>query len=232
MISPIVPQHVFEKIEHQSMEDGILRSVRNAIISGSIGLGQHLNETDMARQMSVSRIPIREALKKLEQEGLVVRHANRGVFVVDFDEQDVLEVFSLRALLESMAIEWAIPHLTEPDYVALRQMIDKQKQAIQDREFDELARQEIRFHETICIRANHERLLKSWREIYRQGQVLLTMRYHHLADFTPSAVPVDHELILQAMEAGDPAMAAELTRTISERVEQECLEALRNYRPD
>ncbi len=113
MILPTTPQHVFEKIEHQSMEDGILRSVRNAIISGNIGLGQHLNETDMARQMSVSRIPIREALKKLEQEGLVIRYTNRGCFVVDFDEQDVCEVFSLRAVLEGMAIEWATPKLGE-----------------------------------------------------------------------------------------------------------------------
>lgn len=230
MLPPTTVQPVFEKIETQTMENGILRSVRNAIISGSIGLGQHLNETEMARQMAVSRIPIREALKKLEQEGLVVRVANRGVFVIDFDESDVREVFSLRALLEGMAIEWAIPQLDESDYRALRELVGAQEEALASGDFYELARLDMRFHEFICARAGHERLLKSWREIHRQCQVLLNMRFHHMADFTPETVPIDHYLLLQAMESNAPEAAIQLTNEISERVQHECVETLRTYR--
>ncbi len=230
MLPSNTAQPVFGKIETQTMENGILRSVRDAIISGSIGLGQHLNETEMARQMAVSRIPIREALKKLEQEGLVVRVVNRGVFVVDFDEDDIREVFSLRALLEGMAIEWAIPQLSAEDYQALRKLVEAQEQAIASGDFYELARLDMRFHEFICTRAGHERLLKSWREIHRQCQVLLNMRFHHMADFTPETVPIDHYQLLRAMESNAPDAAIQLTGEISERVQHECVETLRTYR--
>lgn len=222
--------HLFKRIETQSIEDDILRSVRNTIISGRMGLGQHLNETETARQMGVSRIPLREALKKLEQEGLVTRVPNRGCFVVDFDETDVCEVFSLRAALESMAFEWALPQLTADDYLVLRALIQAQVEAIAAGDYDELARLDIRFHEFLVIRADHARLLKSWREIYRQCQVLLNMRFRFMADFTPDTVPVDHMLIVEALEAGDAATAVLLTNEISERVERECVETLRNYR--
>ena len=230
MLPPDPPEQLFQRIEPQSIEDSILRSVRNAIINGRIGLGEHLNETDMARQMGVSRIPIREALKKLEQEGLVLRYANRGCFVVDFAEEDVREVFSLRASLESMAIEWATPHLTEDDFILLRKLVRAQEQAIYEGDYDELARLDIRFHEYLMIRAGHTRLLKSWREIYRQCQVLLNMRFRFMADFTPDTVPVDHTLILQALEDQEADAAIALTCDISERVQHDCIETLRNFR--
>lgn len=227
---PVGAAPIFARIEYQSIEDDILRSVRNAIISGRIELGRHLNESSIARQMAVSRIPIREALKKLEQEGLVTRIANRGVFVVDFDEQDVKEVFSLRSRLEAMAIEWATPKLTAEDLDALRLLIERQQAAVQARDYDELARLDLRFHEYIIIRAGHERLLKSWREIHRQCQVLLNMRFRYMAEFTPDTVPVDHSTIVGAMAAGDVATAVQFTYDISERVQRECAETLRRYR--
>lgn len=230
MNATVPAKQLFQPLKPQTIEDDILRSVRNAIISGRIGLGEHLNETKTAEEMGVSRIPVREALKKLEQEGLVVRYANRGCFVVDFDDDDVREVFSLRATLESMAFEWLTPRLTAVDFRALHELVSAQEQAVRLGDFDELARLDIRFHEYLVMRAEHTRLLKSWREIYRQCQVLLNMRFRFMADFTPDTVPVDHLLILQALEGQEAAAAIALTCEISERVQNECIETLHNYR--
>ena len=218
---------LFMKIEPRSMENEILYRMREAIVSGKIEPGAHLNETDIAKQMAVSRIPVREALKKLEQEGLVVRLPNKGCFVTSFTEQDIKEVFSLRASLESMAYEWAIPKLTPQDIQKLKHLIEQQEQAIRNQDYDELASLDMHFHEYICIKAEHSRLLKTWYEQHAQCQMLLNLRFRHLADYTPETVSRDHERILEAIENNDPKLAIDLTYEISERVSKDCIETLR-----
>jgi DNA-binding GntR family transcriptional regulator len=221
---------LFMKIEPRSMEDEILYRMRDAIVSGKIEPGGHLNETDIAKQMAVSRIPVREALRKLEQEGLVVRLPNKGCFVITFTEQDIKEVFSLRASLESMAYEWAIPKLTPQDVQKLNDLVENQKQAIQREDYDELARLDMQFHEYICIRTDHSRLLKAWYEQHAQCQMLLNLRFHHLAEYTPETVPIDHDRILSAIENKNPKKAIELTYEISERVSKDCILTLQSMR--
>ena len=120
---------VFTPVGTRTMQDEIVDLIRDATLRGDIDLGQHLPEQELAEQMGVSRIPIREAMRHLEQEGLVVRIPNRGCFVADFSEQDVAEIFSLRATLEIMAIERATPNLTPQDIANLREIIETQRQA-------------------------------------------------------------------------------------------------------
>lgn len=217
---------LFMKVEPRSMEDEILLSMREAIVGGQIRLGGHLNETDIAKQMGVSRIPVREALRKLEQEGLVVRIPNKGCFVTTFTEQDIKEVFSMRASLESMSFEWAIPKMTEEDIQELNELVSRQQQAVQGKNYEELARLDMRFHEYICIKADHSRLLKAWYEHHAQCQMLLNIRFRQLAAYTPESVLEDHGRILAAIENKDPQTAIELTNQISERVSRDCIHTL------
>lgn len=216
----------FTKIKPRSIEDEIISRLRDAIVSGQFPPGTHLNESEIAKQMEVSRIPIREAIKKLEQEGLVVRQPNKGVYVISFTEQDVRETFSLRARLESMAFEWAIPNITNDDLAQLRALVKEQEMAIAERRYDELARLDMRFHELICLKAGHSRLLKIWYELHAQGQMLLNLRFRLLPDYTPKTVTEDHLKILDAIERGDVFSAVQLTDEISERVISECIETL------
>jgi len=216
----------FTKIKPRSIEDEIISRLRDAIVSGQFPPGTHLNESEIAKQMEVSRIPIREAIKKLEQEGLVVRQPNKGVYVISFTEQDVRETFSLRARLESMAFEWAIPNITNEDLAQLRALVKEQETAIAERRYDELARLDMRFHELICLKAGHSRLLKIWYELHAQGQMLLNLRFRLLPDYTPKTVTEDHLKILDAIEHGDVHSAVKLTDDISERVISECIETL------
>lgn len=219
-------EFTFSQIKQHTIEDEIIGRLRDAIVSGQIAPGAHLNESEIAKQMAISRIPVREAIKKLEQEGLVVRQPNKGVYVISFSEQDVRETFSLRARLESMAFEWAIPHLTAGDIAQLGGLIEEQKSAIAARKYDDLARLDMRFHEFICEKAGHSRLLKIWYELHAQCQMLLNLRFRRMADYTPETVPTDHLEILDAVERGDVNSAVQLTHEISERVIKECIEAL------
>jgi DNA-binding GntR family transcriptional regulator len=215
--------NVFARIEQRTVQHEVVDLIRDAILRGDLEWGEHLNETTMSEQMAVSRIPIREALRQLEQEGLITRIPNRGCFVITFDEKDILEVFSLRATLESMAIEWAISHLAAQDIAELRATIEAQGQAVAAGDYAQLAQLDMKFHEFICIKAQHERLLKAWYAHHAQCQLLLNRRFRTMSDYTPETVVRDHTKILDAIARGDATEAATLTRDISERVAHECV---------
>ena len=217
---------VFTRIEQRSVQQEVVDLIRQAVVSGKLELGQHLTEASLSDQMAVSRIPVREALRQLEQEGLVARFNNRGCFVTDFSDEDVREVFSLRSALECMAIEWAAPRMDSADFAVLRKMIQEQSQAAKDGDFAKLTYLDMRFHEFVCEKAQHSRLLKEWHALHAQCQMLLNRRFLVLSDYTPDTVAEDHNQILDAIERKDTAAAARLTKEISDRVELECIQTL------
>ncbi len=93
----------------------VLDSVRKAILSGVLGPGDRLRQEELAEVFGTSRIPVREALRALEYEGLVTSEPHRGFTVTTLDADDVEEVYDLRILLESEAVRLALPLLTDED---------------------------------------------------------------------------------------------------------------------
>lgn len=219
---------VFTKINQRTVQSSVADALRDAIISGAVQPGQRLIESEIAKQMAVSRAPLREALRQLEQEGLVTRHPNRGCFVTDFSEQDVIEVISLRCVLECMAIEWATPRITAEDIAVLRSLIEEARQATDAGDLNRLTRVDMQFHEYICAKAGHGRLLKAWLAQHAQSRMLLNLRFHVLSSFTPQTVVPDHTNIANALERRDTAEAIRLTKEISTRVQQECIDVVRH----
>jgi DNA-binding GntR family transcriptional regulator len=219
-------QTVFSKITPSTVKHKVVDLIRDAIIRGELAPSEHLTEVALSAQMAVSRAPIREALRQLELEGLITNFPNRGCFVTVFTEQDVREVFSLRAALEGMAIEAAMPRLDAADFAALRETISAQREAIATRRLDELTKLDMRFHEYICIKANNSRMLKAWYAQSAQCQMLMNRRFRILSDYTPGTVTSDHAAILNALKRGDGATALKLTKQISERVQKELIEIL------
>jgi DNA-binding GntR family transcriptional regulator len=219
-------QGVFNKIKPSTMKHQVVDLIRDAIIRGDLAPGEHLTEVSLCEQMAVSRAPIREALRQLELDGLVTNFPNRGCFVTEFTEQDVVEVFSMRATLECMAIEWAAPNLSADDFHALRLVIEDQRQAMVTNKLDALTKLDMRFHEYLLIKANNRRLLKAWQEQSNQCQVLMNRRFRTLSNCTPGTVISDHTAILHALEGGDTTAAIRLTKDISQRVQKELIQIL------
>jgi len=222
-----VAHTVFNRIEQRTVQRTVVDLLREAVISGDLDLGEDINETAIANQMAVSRAPLREALRQLEQEGLIHRIPNRGCFIIDFTEQDVIEVFSLRSTLECMALQWAAPHLTPDDFAALRECVEVARQAIARNSLAELARTDLQFHEHICVRSGHSRLLRAWYGQQAQSLMLMNLRFRVLSDYTPETVVRDHTAIADALARGDADAAIVLTRSISERVQKELIDVLR-----
>jgi DNA-binding GntR family transcriptional regulator len=218
---------VFNRIEQRTVQREVVDILREAIVSGDLGLGEDINETAIANQMAVSRAPLREALRLLEQEGLIHRIPNRGCFIIDFTERDVVEVFSLRATLECMALQLAAPRLSPEDFAALRECVEAARRSIAEGRLAELARTDLHFHEYICVRAGHSRLLRAWYGQQAQSLMLMNVRFRVLSDYTPETVVRDHTEIADALACGDTAAALALTLSISERVQKEIIQVLR-----
>lgn len=101
--------------ENVTAQEIVLASVRKAILSGVLGPGARLRQEELAETFGTSRIPVREALRALEYEGLVTSEPHRGFTVTALDADDVEEVYDLRILLESEAVRLALPLLTDDD---------------------------------------------------------------------------------------------------------------------
>ncbi len=214
----------FHRIEQQSLYTEIMQRIRYAIVSGELAFGEHLSEVTIARQMEVSRIPLREALMHLSEEGLIRRVRGRGFFVISFCAADVHEVFSLRAMLECMALTLSIPILDTEDKNQLTYLIECQQAAAESGQFDGLTQLDMQFHEYFCIKANHSRLLKTWRTYQTQVLMLINRRLRSLSEVTPQSVTEDHKQLLDAVDRKDILAAASITRSISDRVAKECVQ--------
>src|SRR6267378_6772890 len=103
-------------IPRQSLTSAVADKLRDQIIRGEIVEGSQLRQDAIAAQYQVSRIPVREALRQLEAEGLITIVPNRGAIVPALSPEDVEELFTIRALLEPELLKLSIPHLTQGDF--------------------------------------------------------------------------------------------------------------------
>ena len=148
--------------------------IRAAILQGVLKPGERIIESKISEQLGISRTPIREVLSALEQEGLVTSQPRRGYFVVDFNEKDILEIYSFRILLEKNAIKRAIPIMENKHYEYLQQMIgNMEHMESQTDGIGLLAQYDMAFHDTFFQLADHKRLQNAWQAIKSQTMILM-----------------------------------------------------------
>jgi DNA-binding GntR family transcriptional regulator len=115
--------------ENVTAQDLVLASVRDAILAGVLDPGARLRQEELAEVFGTSRIPVREALRALEYEGLVRSEPHRGFTVTSLDADDVDEVYDLRIVLETHALRLAIPLLTDEDLAEIEALYDEMRGA-------------------------------------------------------------------------------------------------------
>lgn len=134
--------------------------LRTAIISGRYKPGSRLNESQLAREFNISRIPIREALMQLQEHGLVMNHERRGMFVTELSEEDVQRINSVRVVLEAEAIKLARLHMTRKIAKHLTDIVDRMESLDDGSEMDSAAL-DLEFHRTIWDAAGNPYLSKT-----------------------------------------------------------------------
>jgi DNA-binding GntR family transcriptional regulator len=155
-------------IAKKPLREDVHALLRERIVQGAIPPGGRLQDVQLAAELGVSRTPVREALLRLESEGLVESDPNRGFFVAPLSRQDVLEIYPIVWALECLALDSCEP-LTSPQIQALRQ-INAEMAAVSD---DPLHRQEfdLRWHETLlesCPNVRLKELLAALKQIVRR----------------------------------------------------------------
>ena len=191
-----------------TLADDVAERVRNAILSGQLAPEARLSEAMLGELMGVSRGPVREALARLEREGLIVVGRTGRASVARLSREDLDEVFSLRRTLERLAVEYACKRATPQDLEALQAVVDTMaatiEQGITEKEAAEL---DLRFHDVIYQASRHQRLINTWATLRPQVYVIMLSRNVASADFQDVAVN-GHQGIVDVIRTAQHAAGA------------------------
>jgi DNA-binding GntR family transcriptional regulator len=174
MAEDLSVSNMLEAPSIRTLSDQIADQLRQAILAGQLKPNQRLVEQEIAESMETSRGPVRDAIKMLANEGLVVRQSHRGTFVAELDLRDVEEIYTLREALESLALKYAIMNATEEQIRELEILVDVMKNlAQQDYSQIDATDIDLEFHHTLCKISGHERVLVTWEALSAQIRLLL-----------------------------------------------------------
>jgi len=201
---------VFQHVEPVSISTQLYRHLRGAVIRGELHPGQALSESEIAKQYSTSRQPVREAFIKLAEERLVVIQPQRGTFVVKISVADVLDARFVREAIEVAVAQEAATSAPPSAIKDLRAVIERQKAVAHGHNEEFLALDE-EFHRTLALSVGRAH---AWRVIENIKAQMDRIRYLSLDDATPLPLLIEqHTRIVDGIEAGDPTAAAAATRS-------------------
>lgn len=211
--------------EYLPLRDVVFNTLRHAILKGELEPGERLMEIALAQKLGVSRTPIREAIRKLELEGLVVMVPRKGAEVADITEKDLRDVLEVRTALEELSIELAMKNMNDDDY---KQLTEANKLFAKDSEGDDLikiAEADVAFHELIYMATGNKRLIQMINNLREQ---MYRYRLEYIKDKSTHARLVDeHNRIIDAMVKNDVAAAKAAIKLHVENQEENILKSIK-----
>lgn len=191
---------VLSRIEQKSLANIVTEKIREAIIRGDIQPGERVTEVDVSDIMGVSRSPVREALRTLETDGLLVREGKKFYQVWTPTVDDIDEIYSLRTMIEILASQIIIDKLDEADYKLLDTIIKDTEKAVEDKDYFRLVKEDKRFHHYIVTRTHHSRLIDTWTRLMYQWAHLV---YYWISYDQSLAYSVlrDHKNLLEGLKS-------------------------------
>lgn len=184
----------------------IAEAVRNEIMTGTFAPGMQLTEAQLAEQLEVSRGPVREALQRLVQEGLLVAEPHRGVFVAELDPDEVADVYVARAAIERIAARLLVRSGDEAVLDALRNLVEEMAASAEGGSWPDIADADLRFHEMLVAGAGSPRLVRMYDTLLVETR--LSLRRMGTIETDPADVVSEHRALLDALEASDEDRAA------------------------
>jgi len=198
---------IFLKKEPRIMAQEITADIRRAIVNGMIKPGERINETQIARNMGISRSPVREALQMLKKEGVVVSIPYKGTFVNLLGKKDIEDMYIIRGLLEAYAIEKVIENKNEKILRCLRKNVEDIEKDVEKKQLKELVIKDIEFHRNICIFSGNKKLIDIWEGFQTQIEVLIDLESSFYERF--QLLAVEHRELLSLIIEGKVKQAQE-----------------------
>lgn len=215
---------------HYSLSDIAFRRLRDAIIDGRLRPGQWLRQEALARELGMSQMPVREALRRLVADGLAERIAYRGVRVLEFTADDVADMFAVRLTLEGLAVHYAAPIISASELERLDDLL-RQAEAF-DRPEQMALRRELnqQFHLSISRASGHRYLIHQIESLWSWFPSVLLYegmrRQEALAPARLARELDEHRAILAALQMRDAQAAEEEMRRHIGNLSQELTEVL------
>ena len=203
-----MPSHsIFESTSHGSLGSKIFILLRDRILNESYKCGDKLNELTLAKELKISRTPIREALKQLELEGLVQSIPNKGVYVKGFSPRDIDDMFEIRLSLEGLAVSFAIDRMDEVHLAKIKEVFELLEFYTTKGDFDKVNDFNILFHESIYQATQSTYFEQILKDIHYY--VSVTSRHSIARPERLESSLVEHRAILEAIIDGDKDEATE-----------------------
>ena len=202
------PASPLEILQNQSLTMLVQNEIERMIVSGELGAGAKLSENSIAMRVGVSRGPVREALRGLEQTGLVRVEKNRGVFVRQLSLDEADEIYELRATFDQMAGRKLAASITAEQLKELRALTDRMAKAAARDDLDAYHPLNLAFHDALVEYAGNKKMLHTYRRLVNE---LNLFRRHTLAQRDRLSTSTrEHRRIVDAIAAREPDTAGRL----------------------
>jgi DNA-binding GntR family transcriptional regulator len=197
------PEGLFA-LEGRSTAQMIADQLREEIIQGAIRPGQQINESLLARQLNMSRGPLREALQRLCQEGILISRRNYGVFVLEVKTHDLREIYEVRESVESAAASGLLngsPKQIKDTCEVLRKIVGEMAKQVATTDWQTFARLDMQFHSALVAGTGNSRFIRIYKTLAAESRMCilgLEVSYPRM-----DVLVQEHQNILDLLEAGD-----------------------------
>lgn len=211
-------------VVRQSLPDVIVADLRQRILSGDLAEGELIRQEVLAEEYDVSRMPVREALRRLDAEGLVVFINNRGATVTTHSLDEIREIFDIRTLLEVDLFKRAIPLMQEADFVECETILEEMEISYRAGHVADWGPLNARFHGTLYAAAGRELTTHLLERVSLQANRYVSMHIDQLKK--SDSAQQDHRALLAFARQGDIHSAAEKLRSHIEETKRQVLELI------
>lgn len=180
--------------EYLPLRDVVFNTLRQAILRGELKPGERLMEIQLANKLGVSRTPIREALRKLELEGLVNMVPRKGAEVADITEKSLRDVLEVRKALEELSVQLACEKITEEEIEELKRVAERFKDTLNDQDVTKIAEVDVAFHDVIYTATDNQKLILLLNNL-REQMYRYRVEYLKKEEAYPQLIAEHEELI-------------------------------------
>ena len=212
----------FDIQNHKPLREMVYEELKMQILKGSIIPGTRMMEVELAEEMGVSRTPIREAIRKLEKEGLVTIEPRRGAYASMISREDMVEILEVRQDLEGLAAYFAADRMTKKQMEELKRVSNSYNAAVKEGNMEAMIKHDTRFHHIIVESCRNKILVQM---IEQLQELVLRFRYIYYDNFKRAEnMPEEHREILEAIASGDADRARAAADVHIDRLKQLVIE--------
>jgi len=211
--------------DYKPLREIIFNTLREAIIVGELKPGERLMEVQLAEKMGVSRTPVREAIRKLELEGLVEMLPRKGARVANLSEKDIMDVLEVRSTLDGLASSLSAMRITDDEIKELKHILAQFITCIEKNNLQGSIKKDVEFHDVIYCSSRNDKLIQISNNLREQVQ---RYRVIYMKDYSSSKELVkEHTEICDAIARRDPEAAMKFAQIHIKKQEESIIRSVK-----